>query len=49
MTEKKRVIKTHKFPIVEGYHNERLHSLLQSRKAYSGELTKNINVMSDLL
>ena len=49
MSEKKRVIKTRKFPIVEGYHNECLHSLLQSRKAYLGELTKNINVISDLL
>ena len=32
-----------------GCHNERLHSLLQSRNADSGELTKNINVISDLL
>ena len=49
MSEKKRVIKTRNFPKAEGYHNERLHSLLQSRKAYSRELTKNINVTSDLL
>ena len=35
--------------MAEGYHNERLHSLLQSWGAYSGELTKNINVISHLL
>ena len=45
MSEKKRVIKTRKFPMAE----ERLHSLLQGRKAYSGEMTKNISVISDLL
>ena len=49
MSERKRVIKTRKVPITEGYHSEHLHSLLQSRKAYLGELTKNINVISDLL
>ena len=35
--------------MVLGSHNELLHSILQSRKAYSGELTKNINVISGLL
>ena len=49
MSEKKRVIKIHNFPKTEGYHNERLHSLLQNRKAYSGELSRNINVTLDLL
>ena len=32
-----------------GCRNEHLDSLLQSRNAYSGELAKNINVISDLL
>ena len=49
MSEKKRVIKTRNFPKAESYHNESLHSNLQSGKAYSGELTKNINVILDLL
>ena len=35
--------------MVEGYHNELLHSLLQCRNAYQGQFTKNINVISDLL
>ena len=39
MSERKRVIKTCKVPMAEGYHNEHLHSLLQRRKAYLGELT----------
>ena len=46
MNEEKKVIKTRNFPRAEGYHNERLHSLLQNRKACSVELTKTINVIS---
>ena len=44
---KKRVIKTHDFRKVEVYHNECLHSLLQSRKAYLGKLTKNFGLLCE--
>ena len=44
---KKWVIKTHDFRKVEVYHNECFHSLLQSRKAYLGELTKNFGLLRE--
>lgn len=49
MNIRKRAIEIHNFPKLEGHSIERLYSLLQSRKVSFGELSKNRNVISDLL
>lgn len=48
-TSTKRISKPRKLPVEEGFESEKIISLKNKRKSYIGELTKTINLITDLI